>query len=193
MNSTHQKISFVLITAMMTISCGSKKNIAQIHNDEVMRNLPCTEAGFFSNGLFFRATAIGESHDKTSARIKAFAAASHLLATNIKNTMKIAIDNYAKANEINNMAEVKENFKDVARNVVNRKLNTISEICEKETKSSYTYTYKYSITIEISVNDIKSDLLKTLSQEQSLKEVYNYDKFKEAFEQEMSSLSGKLS
>jgi hypothetical protein len=107
--------------------------------------------------------------------------------------MKIAIDNFAKANKINNMAEVKENFKEVARNVVNRKLNTISEICEKETKSSYTYTYKYSITIEISVNDIKSDLLKTLSQEQSLKEVYNYDKFKEAFEQEMSSLSGKLS
>lgn len=191
MKSTHQKITFVLITAMMAISCGSKKNIAQTHNDEVLQNLPCTEAGFSRNGTLFGATAIGESQDKMSARIKAFAAASQLLATHIKSTMKIVIDNYAKSNEINNKVEVIENFKEVARIVVNRKLNTISEICEKETESSYPGYYTYYTTLETSVNDIQRDFLNSLSQDPSLEMYVNYEQFKDTFEKEMSTLNGK--
>lgn len=189
MKSTHQKITFLLITAMMAISCGSKKNIAQIQNDEVLRNLPCTEAGFYSNGSLFRATAIGESQDKRSAQIKAFAAASQLLATHIKSTIYIVIDNYVKSNEIKNEVEIKENFKEVARIVVNRKLNTISEICEKETIASYPGYHKYYTTIETSVNDIQRDFLNSLSQDPSLKMYVNYEQFKDTFEKEMSTLN----
>lgn len=191
MKTFTQKIAFVLTLIFLISSCGTKKTMPKVPKDEVVLNLPCTGSGFFSNASMFRATAIGESLDQMIAREKAFATARQLLATNIESTMKIVIDNYAKSNEFNNTQEVLEKFEKIARTVVKRKLKRVSQICEQATKSSSTGNYKYYIAVETSVKEIESDLLNTLSQDQSLQVDYNYEKFKDTFEKEMNTLSGK--
>ena len=178
-------ITFLMLTTFIT-SCGSKKNMLQVPKDEIVQNLPCTGSDYFSNATFFKATAVGESLDQMTARKKAFATARQLLATNIESTIKIVSDNYVKSNEVNNTEEVLEKFENLSRTVVNRNLRRIKQICEKATKSSSSGKYKYYIAIETSVNDIKSDLFKTLDQDQSLKVDYNYQKFKEIFEKEIN-------
>ena len=71
--------------------------------------------------------------------------------------------------------------------VVNQSLTGIRVICEKQAKTSEG-KYKTYIAIELSADGLLSKYNERLSKDESLKADYNYEKFKETFDAEMSKM-----
>jgi predicted transcriptional regulator YdeE len=180
------KILIILPLLLMILSCGSNK--VNVPVDEVIQATPCFGAGYFSTKDAFRASAIGESMDQMTARKKAMANARQELATSISATINIVGDNYVKSTENNNVEQVLEQFQSLGRTVVNQKLSGIVQVCETNTRSKSTGNYKYYIAIELGSQELMSNLAETLSKDKVLQVDYNYEKFKDTFEKEMSKL-----
>jgi hypothetical protein len=78
-------------------------------------------------------------------------------------------------------------YETLTREVVKQKLTGTIEICNKQTKTKEG-NYKTYVTIELASNDVLNGLNSRLSSDQVLKVDYNYEKFKETFEDEMNKL-----
>tara|TARA_B110000977_G_C11071179_1_gene489612 strand:+ start:349 stop:912 length:564 start_codon:yes stop_codon:yes gene_type:complete len=180
------KTLIVLPLLVITLSCGPTKVAVPV--DEVVQTTPCFGTEYFSTKDAFRASAIGESMDQMTARKKAMANARQELATNISSTLNIVGDNYVKATENNNVEQVLEQFQDLGRTIVTQKLSGLVQICETNTRSKSTGNYKYYIAIELGSEELMSNLAETLSNDKVLQVDYNYEKFKDTFEKEMSKL-----
>lgn len=175
------------IIALGVVSCKSKKN-AGPSADEVFVDIPCSGPDYFTDKKFFRSNAIGESLDQMTAKKKAMSNARAQLATDMSSTMKIVGDNYVKSSEFNNKEEVTETFQQNARTVVDQSLTGIRIICERQVKTTEG-KYKTYIAIELSADKILSKYNERLSKDESLKADYNYEKFKDTFDEEMSKMA----
>ena len=180
------KLLLALPLLLIALSCGSTK--VTIPVDEVVQNTPCSGPEYFSTKDAFRASAMGESMDQMTARKKAMANARQELATNISATVNIVGDNYVKATENNNVEQVLEQFQSLGRTVVNQKISGLVQICETSTRSKSTGNYKHYVAIELGSQELMSNLAETLSNDKVLQVDYNYEKFKDTFEKEMSKL-----
>ncbi|MFT4753540.1 MAG: hypothetical protein ACI85Q_001084 [Salibacteraceae bacterium] len=182
-------LSLLLAVGMLSVgvvACKGKKEAGPAAG-EVFVDVPCSGPEFFTDKKFFRANAIGESLDQMTAKKKAMSNARAQLATDMSSTMKIVGDNYVKSSEFNNKEEVTETFQENARTVVNQSLTGIRVICEKQAKTSEG-KYKTYIAIELSADGLLSKYNERLSKDESLKADYNYEKFKETFDAEMSKM-----
>ena len=125
------------------------------------------------------------------AKKKALSNAKAELAGQISTTMKVVGDNYVKSSEFNNTEELLERFEENARTVINERLSGIKPICDRLTQVTATGKYKYYVALELSGEDLVDDYYKSLSNDQSLKIDYNYEKFKQTFEEEMAKLENR--
>ena len=185
-------LGIATLSLALTSSCGGKKKAntydpGPTPEDEVEVTLPCTGPQFFSSEEYFRGTATGESLDQMTARKKALSNARAALATDISSVMQVVGDNYVKSTEVNNQEEVLERFEQNTRTIVDQKLRGVRQICEKATKVKETGKYKYYVAIELSGAELVDAYNEVLSQDESLKVDYNYDKFKETFDKEMNN------
>jgi hypothetical protein len=178
----------LLLTAGM-ISCKGKKKAVAPPKGEVEVTLLCSGPEYFSNNEYFRANAIGESLDQMTSKKKAMSNAKADLASSINTVIKGTIDNYVNSREFNNQEEVEERFESLTREVINQKLSGVKTICEKQTQTEQG-KYKTYMAIELSGDELASDINERLSKDERLKIDYDYEKFKETFDQEMAKLEG---
>mgnify|MGYP003574746576 CR=1 FL=1 len=181
-------LSSIILSAGI-YSCKGKKE-APAPEGEVLVNTYCSGPEYFSNSEFFRANAVGESLDQMTSKKKALNNAKAELAGAINTTIKATIDNYVNSRELNNKEEVEERFEGLTREVVNQKLNGVKTICEKQTKTPEG-KYKTYLAIELSGSDLATEINESLSKDERLKIDYDYEKFKETFDAEMSKLEAK--
>ena len=170
------------------VSCKSKKEIPT-PKGEVEIVLPCSE--YKSDKKYFRAYSFGESTDQNVAKKKALSNAREELAAQISSTMKVVGDNYVKSSEFNNVEEVLERFEQNSRTVINERLSGIKPVCDKLMQVTATGKFKYYVALELSGDDLVDDYYKTLSNDQSLKIDYNYEKFKQTFNEEMAKMENQ--
>ena len=156
---------------------------------EVEIVLPCSE--FKSDKKYFRSYSFGESTDANVAKKKALSNAREELAAQISSTMKVVGDNYVKSSEFNNVEEVLERFEQNSRTVINERLSGIKPVCDKLMMVTATQKYKYYVALELSGEDLVDDYYKTLSNDQSLRIDYNYEKFKQTFNEEMEKMENR--
>ena len=156
---------------------------------EVEIVLPCSE--FKSDKKYFRSYSFGESTDANVAKKKALSNAREELAGQISSTMKVVGDNYVKSSEFNNVEEVLERFEQNSRTVINERLSGIKPVCDKLMMVTATQKYKYYVALELSGDDLVDDYYKTLSNDQSLRIDYNYEKFKQTFNEEMEKMENR--
>ncbi len=156
---------------------------------EVEIILPCSE--FKSDKKHFRSYSFGESTDANVAKKKALSNAREELAAQISSTMKVVGDNYVKSSEFNNVEEVLERFEQNSRTVINERLSGIKPVCDKLMMVTATQKYKYYVALELSGDDLVDDYYKTLSNDQSLRIDYNYEKFKQTFNEEMEKMENR--
>ncbi len=75
---------------------------------------------------------------------------------------------------------------------MNQVLAGVSVVCEEQTltsgKKGAQAKYKTYTAIEVSTDDIVGALNSKLSKDEKLKAMYNYEKFKETFDDEMSKM-----
>lgn len=182
-------IAFVVMCSVIIVAgCKSKEKTTKTLDAGEMRiEVFCSGPEYQSTSDLFRANSVGESADQATAKKKALSNAKADLAGFIETTLKATFDNYVKDSEINNNAETLERYEGLSREVVNQKLNGIKVICEEQTKTAAN-TYKVYVAIELSGEEIANEMNNRLSGDDKLFIDYNYEKFKETFEQEMENL-----
>ncbi|KAB2808657.1 hypothetical protein [Phaeocystidibacter luteus] len=177
-----------VMMAFALVSCGGSDPVVQ--EDEVVINIPCSGPEYFTDDEAFRANAFGESIDMMTAKRKAMSNAKAQLAGDIESVMKLVGDNYVMSRELNNREEVLERFEENARTVVNQTLRGIRQICEVNTKVKQDGDqdlYRYYVAIELSAENLAQSYYQSLSDDEVVKIDYNYERFKETFEEEMEN------
>jgi len=187
-------VTYIAVAAMFSLaSCNSSKKAIktgekqEIPVGEVEIKIPCSGSEFFSDKKNFRANAVGESLDQMTSKKKARVNAKTELAGAINSTIKSVIDNYVNSREVNNVEEVSEKFEGLSREVVNQELSGVRTICEKLVMTA-DGKYKTYLAIELAGDDLVESINERLSKEEQLKVDYDYQKFKESFEAEMSKM-----
>jgi hypothetical protein len=175
---------------MVGIIPGCKNTNSKVKNlpkGEVQVVVPCSGPDFFTSAKFFRANSIGESEDQVTSKEKALANARAELASSIQTIVKAVTDNYVNSREMNNKEQVAERFKQLNHEVVDQKLTDVRTICEKLIKTESGF-YKTYIAIELSADDLVVAYNEKLSNDDPMKGDYDYEKFKETFEEEMEKM-----
>src|SRR5687767_8299257 len=182
--------TFVLLAfaGAFIMGCKSKEKAPPKGETEVV--VPCSGPDYFTSAKFFRSNSIGESQDQVTSKKKALANARAELASSISTTVKAVTDNYVNSREMNNKEQVEERFEQLNREIVDQQLTGIKTICEKLMKTDQT-TYKTYIAIELSAEELVASYNERLSKDDRLKIDYDYEKFKETFENEMEKLGNE--
>ncbi len=168
--------------SIMIASCSTSKKSKS--NGETLIVTHCSGDDYISDKEHIRATGIGESMDQMTAKKKARANAQAELAKTISSIMKIVGDNYVNSTEVNNQEELTESFQELSRTVVNEEIKGAVKTCEKFTKTE-SGNYKCYMALELSGNELLQKYNEKLSNDDKIKADYNYEKFKEIFDQEM--------
>jgi hypothetical protein len=186
---TYSTLVLLAVGAVFITGCKSSKK-TPTPKGEVEVVIPCSGPDYFTTSKAFRANSIGESQDQQTAKKKALTNARNELAQAIETTVKTVTDNYVNSREMNNREEIEERFESLNREVVNQTLSGIRTICEKNMLTQQG-TYKSYIAIELSADELVSKYNERLSKDERLKIDYDYEKFKETFNQEMDKLSNQ--
>lgn len=175
------------LMGLSLVSCKSKE--ATVTEGEEVIVIPCSGPDYFTDDNAFRANAFGESIDMMTAKRKALSNAKAQLAGDIESVMKLVGDNYVMSREMNNREEVMERFEENARTVVNQTLRGIRQICETSTrtKTEGQDVYRYYLAIELSAENLAQSYYNALSNDEVIRIDYNYERFKETFEEEMDN------
>ena len=115
--------------------------------------------------------------------------ARNYIASNINTTVKAVTDNYTNSRSFNNREEVEERFEFLSREVVNQELAGLIIICEKVTQNSADKKFTYYIAMELSGADLLTKMNEKISNDERLKIDYDYEKFKDTFNEEMAEMS----
>lgn len=186
-----KKVLFVLAAALVMVSCGKK---APAVKGEVEVNVPCSEFKTDKNTL--RASGNAISPNMQNAKDKAVSAARRELATSIEATMQRVLEDFSSSYDLDNQADFRARTKDLARTVVNQKLQGSVIVCEKMMKKEDKdgVMYHSYIAVELTSNELMEALLdntkKKISDSEKLRTDFEYEQFKKTFEEEMSKLAG---
>lgn len=184
------KTAFLFLAVALAFTACKKNKEIQAPDGEVLINEYCSGEEFFTNNEFFRSNGLGESMDQATAKKKAFSNARADLASAISTTIQGTIDNYVNSREFNNREEVEERFEGLTREVLDQELKGTKTICQKAVKVTDNGNYKYYVAIELSGQGLIGAMNERLSQDERLKIDYDYEQFKETFNQEMEKLKG---
>ena len=176
-----KKIFMALFVAVigLTVSCGSKKAASELYET------PCFGKEFMTDNSHFRASASGIAGNEDAARKVSTANARQELATSISAVVKAVTDNYTKNYVDAENSDTKQRFEELARTVVNQKLNGSHVICQKYRKMD-NGSYSCYTCVELSSEDVLAALNSQISNETKLRTDYDYEKFKKTFEEEMA-------
>lgn len=181
-------LATMVVAGGMT-SCKKKQAVVEKKVEgEVLIEQHCSGPDFFSNDKFFRANNLGESMDRATSKKKAMANARADLASAIQTTMTGVVDNYVNSREMNNTEQVEERFESLTREVIKQELVGTKTICEKLTQKTDGSGFVTYVAIELSGQDLLGKYHERLSKDDVLKIDYDYEKFKETFEEEMNKL-----
>ncbi|MBX2940733.1 MAG: LPP20 family lipoprotein [Cyclobacteriaceae bacterium] len=181
---TQLSIIFVAVAALLIAGCKGKEKLPQGEQEIIV---PCSGPDYFTNSKYFRANSIGESQDQVTSKKKALTNARNELAQSIQTTVKTVTDNYVNSREMNNKEQVEERFESLNREIVDQTISGVRTLCEKLVKTDQG-TYKTYVAIELSAEELVSKYNERLSKDEMLKIDYDYEKFKETFEKEMSKM-----
>jgi hypothetical protein len=176
-------LSLVLV-AVAAVFVGGCKSKPKTPDGEKEIVVPCSGPDFFTNNKVFRANSIGESMDQVTSKKKALTNARNELAQSIQTTVKTVTDNYTNSRSMNRKEELEQKFEQLNREVVEQTLQGVRTICEKlvQTKDG---NYKTYVALELSADDLVKQYNERLSKDDRLKIDYDYEKFKDTFNQEM--------
>lgn len=183
------KIIIMTVIAVALTSCGTTQKTAVTPNvgggDFVEINIPCSGFDYQSNAEFFRFSDFGESTDLAMAKDKAYNRVKSGLAGMISTKVKAMTDNYTKDYVQDGGEEVKKRYEAITRQVVQQELNGLRVICEKAGKVDG--KYRYYVCMELTGEDVLNNLAKKISDDSKLRTDFEYEKFRDEFQKEMSA------
>lgn len=164
-------------------SCGSKKQVASA-------NFPCPECKASTEVFRYLGQHVAAG-DRQMQQARSMAAnnARTELANMIEATVKNVIDNYTSEYITDDQAEFKQRTQGLARTVVNQVLRGTPVICEGTMPST---TVQGGIIcfacVELTGKTVMDAIASQISSDEKLRTDFEYEKFKQVFEEEMSKL-----
>jgi hypothetical protein len=178
----------ILIIAVITFSqCKSKKDVVKAPPGETRVEVLCSGPDFFTDNEYFRANSVAESQNQANSKRMALSNARAELAGQIETTIKSVIDNYIQDVTVGNRSEFNQRYEGLSREVINQRLNGTRVICEELMRTSEGL-YKTYIAIELSGEDIVNAMNQRIAADDRLRLDYDYEKFKETFNEEMEQM-----
>ena len=146
----------------------------------------CSGPEFLTNGEYFRASATGTSPQREIAKKIARQNAEATLARAVEATVEIVAENQATQLGFGTTEEATSKFNELSRTIVNKKLTGAITICQELTMTEDKKYIAY-LAIELSGGELANAYVQGLNQEERIRAEYNYDQFKETFEEVMSN------
>ena len=97
-------------------------------------------------------------------------------------------DQYLNSRMLGQDEEAVDRFEGLVRTVTNQEIKGAKEVCNELTQENATGNYVYFIALELSGESLVNAYHQALSEDERLRIDYDYEKFKETFEEEMRSL-----
>jgi len=184
-----KKVFLFVAIALLSVGCASKKDAKQqeAYKGDVSVTVPCSGKDYQSNSEKFRALGMGFSTDMQIARSKALQNARAELATQINATIKRVVDNYASSYQMGEDEEAKSKFQDLSRTVVNRELAGTIVICDETTRTPEG-KFRCYVVVELGGPEVAEKVANAVKADDKLRIDYEYEKFKQTFDEEMSKL-----
>lgn len=180
--------ALALITPLALGGC--KKNVSTTSTPddrgEVRIVEYCSGPEFLTNNEYFRASATGSSPQREIAKKIARQNAEATLARAIEATVELVAENQATQLGFNTTEEATSKFNELSRTIVNQRLNGAVTICQELTMTTDKKYIAY-LSIELSGSEIADAYVESLKQEERIRAEYNYDQFKDTFEEVMSN------
>ncbi|MDR0414531.1 MAG: hypothetical protein LBH84_03855 [Prevotellaceae bacterium] len=185
------KKTFIIVTAVAAAagaicsSC-SPKSVAVIAGEKEV-SIPCDDKRTDKN--FFRGQGIGQSKDLNTARDKARMNANAELAGSITTTIKQVQERYVN-DAGQKPSDYSELFEGLTKQVVNQQISNLSIACNKTTKTT-DGMYKVYMAVEANKEEVYKALERGFEAEKKLETLFNREKFRQSFEEEMADFAKK--
>jgi hypothetical protein len=194
MNSEPMKNKFSTLawlaagTALVLSGCKGNKETASTPETrgEVRIVEYCSGPDYLTNGEYFRASATGTSPQREIAKKIARQNAEATLARAVEATVEIVAENQATQLGFGTTEEATSKFNELSRTIVNKKLTCAITICQELTMTEDKKYIAY-LAVELSGAELANAYVEGLKQEERIRADYNYDQFKETFEEVMSN------
>jgi hypothetical protein len=194
MNSEPMKNKFSTLawlaagTALVLSGCKGNKETASTPETrgEVRIVEYCSGPDYLTNGEYFRASATGTSPQREIAKKIARQNAEATLARAVEATVEIVAENQATQLGFGTTEEATSKFNELSRTIVNKKLTGAITICQELTMTEDKKYIAY-LAVELSGAELADAYVEGLKQEERIRAEYNYDQFKETFEEVMSN------
>lgn len=150
----------------------------------------CSGPEFLTNGEYFRASATGTSPQREIAKKIARQNAEATLARAVEATVEIVAENQATQLGFGTTEEATSKFNELSRTIVNKELTGAITICQELTMTEDKKYIAY-LAIELSGGQLAEAYVQGLKQEERIRAEYNYDQFKQTFEEVMSNYKNR--
>lgn len=179
---------FVMGAAAMLFmaSCGSSKT-APAAKGMVDIETPCSGTEYKSTGDYLRASSMSISTNQSTAKKKAMQDARAALAQALETKVKAVTDAFVSSYENGLDEESKGRFMEMTRSVTSQTLSGVLPICEKMQQAP-DGKYHSFVAVELSGKSYLEKVAAAITSDEKLRIDYEYEKFKEVFEQEMADL-----
>lgn len=177
--------SLLLVSALFVFTqCRSKSDLPR---GEERVTVLCSGPEYRSDSEYFRTNSSADSPNMANSKRMALSNARAELAGQMEVTVRSVIDNYVQDLTIGDMQEFQQRYEGLSREVINQKLTGTRIICEETTRTSEG-RYRTYIAIELSGDEIFEAMDERISRDDRLRLDYDYDRFKNTFDEEMRNL-----
>jgi hypothetical protein len=164
-------------------------------DDDVMIDItfPCSE--FVTSGAdnVIRASGMETSMDANIAKRGARTSALEDLATKIEVTVKSVTEDYFLRTQKNLTEEIEKRLEGKTQTSVSRTLTGVKTVCEKNQINKSNKNFTCYMALEINTDSVLKPVFDELKQDADVKNALpNYEKFKDTFEQVMSTYDGSF-
>lgn len=178
------------LTAVVTLSScggGAKEAAKPKGFNEIV--IPCADKGR-SDATFFRASSSATSRDMATSREKALLMTKQRLSSLISSTLKSVTERYANEMDAADASEFEQTFENMTRDVVKQKLVEVAITCEKVGQKE-DGSYETYMALEVSKDAIYNGIDKGIGRDKKLEVMYDREKFREKFDEEMNNLDSE--
>jgi hypothetical protein len=182
-----KKLILILTTLVFGLfGCKNNEEVVITPQDKGEKRIIefCSGDEYLTNKQFFRSSATGTSYDREIAKKIARQNAENALARSISVVVETVAENQATQLGFNTTEEATSKFNELSRSIVNQQLQGAYVICQTITITEDNKYVAY-VSLELGGQDIISKYSESLRQDERIRAEYNYDQFKDTFEQVM--------
>lgn len=165
-------------------SCGGSKSTT---TKRQKLEIPCDDKAK-SDATYFRASGQAKSPNQANAKDKALLNAKSRLAASINTKIKSVTESYTNEMDAGGAQEFNQTFENMTRAVVSQTLVEVDEICSESYPALDGNGFDHYVALQVSKDAIYNGIDKGISKDKKLEVMYDRQKFKEKFDEEMAKM-----